>query len=114
MTLCVHTERGNVERGEGDADSGEQSMVQEQKVRELKERVGRGDYVVDPVQVADAILRRLRDRAKRQSECSYPDSDGGPSVNVTPLDPPETRPTQVSDAAAALWRALGGMQTHSS
>jgi hypothetical protein len=89
-------------------------MVQERKVTELKNRVARGEYVVDPVKVADAIVGRLHDRAARQSTCSYPDSSPDPSTNTRPGGPSTTRPTQFSNAAALVWRAFGGMQAQSS
>ena len=43
---------------------------------QLKEQIERGEYQVDPVAVADAMLRRLRGLAAPsvQNECSYPDS----------------------------------------
>ena len=40
----------------------------EQKLEELKDRLDRGEYAVDPVAVADAILRRSRELAARRAE----------------------------------------------
>jgi hypothetical protein len=80
------------------------------RVAELKDRLERGEYAVDPGAVADAILRRAREMAMvrrehwwreverfegdapeleppSQSECSYPASGTtlpSPVVNVTP------------------------------
>ena len=92
----------------------------EQKVAEIKQRVERGEYRVDPDVVADAILRRLREfaaaRAKRvtpQNECSYPDSSPAASVNLTPAGPSRTRPIHVSRIPSLAW-LFGGTQTHSS
>lgn len=92
-----------------------------QRVDELKERLERGEYAVDPGAVADAILRRAREMAMArrdhwwreaelpqgdepeppdQSACSYPVSATArplASVNVTPPGSPSrlTTPIQV-------------------
>jgi len=78
----------------------------DEKVAELKERLARGEYDVDPAAVADAILRRARDmkllRAQLRSirrpdathcddqaapgdhtRCSYPRSSSPPSGKLT-------------------------------
>ncbi len=96
--------------------SGREFMVQEQRVMELKDRVNRGDYRVDPIKVAEAILQRVLRRAgaqSAQSECAYPASPGGPSANTSPGGASSTRPTHVTDGNG-VWRGLGGMQTQSS
>jgi hypothetical protein len=38
------------------------------KVADMSDKIRRGDYRVDPVAVADAILRRLRDVAAARAE----------------------------------------------
>lgn len=84
----------------------------EQRVADIKRRIEQGKYSVDPGAVADAILRRWRERpgpgaGRAQNECSNPDSAPGASVNVTaPAGPSRTRPIQVRLA----WALLGGMQ----
>jgi Anti-sigma-28 factor, FlgM len=111
-----------------------------EKVTEIKHRIERGEYRVDPRAVADALLRRLRESAQgrpehlnaaeraladelfRQIECSYPASSPGASVNATPARPSSTRPTQVrptvlkrSDHMVSIaLRALAGTHTQSS
>jgi hypothetical protein len=59
---------------------------------ELKQLIDKGEYEVDPVAVADAMLRRLR---APQNECSNPDSSPSASVNTTPGGPSTTKPTHV-------------------
>src|ERR1700731_4735521 len=92
----------------------------DQKMAEIKQRVQRGEYRVDPDVVADAILRRLREfaavRAERdtpQNECSYPDRAPAASVNLTPAWPSRTRPIHVSPKRSLAW-LFGGTQTQSS
>ncbi len=92
----------------------------EQKVAEIKQRVQRGEYRIDPDVVADAILRRLRElaavRAERdtpQNECSYPDRSPAASVNLTPAGPSRTRPIHVNPVPSLAW-LFGGAQTQSS
>ena len=90
----------------------------------LKERIASGDYEVDPVAVADAIMRRMRGlpEAAPQKECSYPESSSSPSVNTTPGVPSTTKPTHVSSPSRlrgprgfSSFSALrAGTQTHSS
>jgi hypothetical protein len=111
---------------------------QDKKVAELKERLSRGEYAVDPSAVAEAILRRSRDMAllraeclrvpvsleeTAQSACSKPVSGPAASVNVTPAGSPgvawTARPIQVMRTAAESFveialRAAGGTQTQSS
>jgi Anti-sigma-28 factor, FlgM len=93
----------------------------EQKVADIKQRIEQDEYRVDAGAVADAILRRWRalgrvvtERFESQNECSYPDRPAGASVNVTPGDPPSTRPIHVSGGPPALRWPLGGIQTQSS
>lgn len=120
-------------------DKGGQGMDKEadKKVAEIKERLARGDYAVDPSAVADAILRRSRDmrlgraemrahgsaRGSGQTSCSYPRSSSEESRKTTlGVSAVLARPIQV---IRALWgrlaralsirpRALGGAQTQSS
>jgi hypothetical protein len=107
----------------------------EMKVAQLRDRIASGEYTIDATAVADAIVRRLRERAagraaatgalpadprNRQSECSYPDSARSASGKETPGSPSITWPIQVRPlgqlalAASAAPRALRGMQAHSS
>ena len=98
--------------------------VSEQRVADIKQRIERGEYRVDPQAVADAILKRARDRAaassaraadkEPQNECSYPDRDPEASLNVTPWGPSLTRPTHVSRRLLFALRMLSGIQTQSS
>lgn len=89
----------------------------DEHLAELRARILRGEYQIDPIAVADAILQR-----GQSSECSYPESGRSASVKHTPGSPAITRPTQVSPAAlahlsaaaSATVRALGGMQAQSS
>jgi hypothetical protein len=96
----------------------------EQRLADIKRRIERGEYRVDPKAVADAILQRARARAaassarapdqERQNECSYPDRDPEASLKVTPWGPSLTRPTHVSRRLLFALRMLSGIQTHSS
>ncbi len=122
-------------------DSMEAGMEQDtadtdQKLRDLRERLARGDYAVDPGAVADAILRRARELALvraalsaapvPQSECSKPASDvsraPAASLKRRPGSPAVTRPIQViatgiralARLASSWLRPLAGAQTHSS
>jgi Anti-sigma-28 factor, FlgM len=115
----------------------EQEAVMEQekpeRVAELKARLERGDYEVDPGAVADALLRRLREmrqsrpenvqlyEPRAQNECSNPASSPEESEKPTRGGPFRTRPihvsfspTWVSSLRAALVRAFGATQTQSS
>jgi hypothetical protein len=112
-----------------------------QAVADIKAKVGRGDYVVDPVAVAEALLKRLRqqrslrmdacdqrsvepadDPADAQTECSYPRSAWPASEKVARGVPARTRPIQVrpkrsgwlAAAVSATLRALGGTHAQSS
>jgi hypothetical protein len=93
-------------------------VVMDERLSELRGRIARGEYQIDPVAVADAIL----DHLGQLSECSYPESGRSASVNETPGLPATTRPThvsltplgQLSAAASTAVRALGGMQAQSS
>ncbi len=83
------------------------------RTQELKARIERAEYVVDPRAVADAMLRR----AISQRRCWNPATDRRtPSHHsATPGSPAATVPTQVSGAAAsAAARSSGETQTHSS
>src|SRR6266567_3531573 len=99
------------------ADTGPEDLMDEY-LSELRERISRGEYQIDPLAIADAIL----DRLGQLSECSYPESGRSASVKETPGSPATTRPTQLSPAplaqlsaaASAAARALGGMQAQSS
>lgn len=83
------------------------------RMQEIKLRVQRADYVVDPVLVAEAMLRHAvshrrcwKPRATwaTPSNCSW--TAGGPSA---------TTPIQVSDAAdSAAWRSPGATHTSNS
>jgi hypothetical protein len=115
----------------------------DRKVTELKDRLDRGEYTVDPGAVADAILRRARDMAmlrehaqrhlmtlddgaaEPHTACSYPDSSPSPvaSVNTTRGSSPSrgrrARPIHVigelaGNLASITLRAPGGAQTQSS
>lgn len=111
----------------------------DKKLAELKERLDRGEYTVDPGAVADAILRRSRDMALLrahvrdlrdengtvedgdQSRCSYPASGWAASRKRTPGSPLTARPIQVirgirgslARAFSISFRASGGAQTQS-
>src|SRR5436853_60865 len=88
---------------------------QQKKLSEIKDMVERGEYHVDPGLIADAIARRVRQRATAraerprgerdprrpgreppQSECSYPDNVPSASVKTRPGGPSTTRPIHVS------------------
>jgi hypothetical protein len=98
--------------------------VSEQRVAEIKQRIERGEYRVDPQAVADAILQRVRERTaassvrapdrRPQNECSYPERDPEASLKVTPWGPSVTRPTHVSRRLLFALRMLSGIQTQSS
>jgi hypothetical protein len=91
---------------------------------ELKQQIENGEYQVDPVAVADAMLRRLRGLAQpsAQNECSYPDSSPSASVNTTPVGPSTTKPTHVRTAPrlrgpralSSIVAVRAGTQAHSS
>lgn len=95
-------------------------QLHEQRLADLKRRIERGEYRVDPHAVADAIIERLGEikraaraaRSEVQNECSYPDRESGESVNTSP-SPSFTRPTQISPKLVFVLRMLGGMQTQS-
>jgi len=86
---------------------------QQNRLSEIKDKVARGEYNVDPDRVADAIVRRWGDsamahakrvirvrdphtRERGQSECSYPESGPSASVKARPGGPATTRPTHVT------------------
>jgi hypothetical protein len=112
--------------GEG-ADSrlerGRLENDREGRVADLKSKIDRGEYQVDVLAVADALLRRITGgTASAQSTCSKPASSSEASVNVTPGEPSTTRPIQVSSAPIARLRSIvligsrasGAAQTQSS
>jgi len=122
-----------IENCAANADGRRPSMTDHSEARlaDLKERIEKGEYQVDPSAVADAILRRLRERlgqapaaeAQSKNECSYPESPLSPSEKVTPGGPSTTDPTQVRltplsrslrTVASTLLQALAGAQTQSS
>jgi Anti-sigma-28 factor, FlgM len=74
----------------------------EMRMTELRQRVAQGEYTVDPGVVADAILRRARERAAFQMECSYPEIPTSPSASTktAPGGPETTRPTGVKPASS--------------
>jgi hypothetical protein len=90
----------------------------------LKEQIEKGEYEVDPVAVADAMLRRLRGLAQpgAQNECSNPESSPSASTNATPGSPSTTKPTHVRSASrlrgprafSRIAAARPGTQAHSS
>jgi len=98
------------------------STVRSMDPATLKERIANGDYEVDPVAVADAMLRRLRGTTDgmAQNECSYPDSSTSPSAKTSPGVPSTTKPSHVSSRlrcprAFSSFSALrAGTQAHSS
>lgn len=116
----------------------------DKRVEELKDRLDRGEYSVDPSAVADAILRRSRELARLRSEmragagvelggraqvpvtdqssCSNPRRSRWASMKVSPGSPWLTRPIQLigtgvealASAFSTVARALRGAQTQSS
>jgi hypothetical protein len=83
------------------------------RTQELKLRVQRADYVVDPALVAAAIIRHAishrrcwKPRTVRRTPPALSTTSGGPSPTV---------PTQVSGAAdSAAERSAGPTHTHNS
>ncbi len=75
----------------------------------LRERIARGQYDVDALAVANAIVRRAQElvaplaeplavaaaAGETQSTCSYPESSPPAFENVTPGGPSRTVPTHV-------------------
>ncbi len=112
----------------------------QERLSDLKARVGRGEYVVDPHRVADAMVNRLRFLAATRAErveataraeargladhpmWSYPRRPGGPSANTAAASPGTTRPTQLrgsggstsASSRSAAARAQAGRHRHSS
>lgn len=80
------------------------------KISEIKQLVARGEYRIDPHQIADAMIRwaeveldptgRRSRRERPQNECSKPDSSPSASVKVAPGAPSTTTPIQVRPALA--------------
>ncbi len=92
-------------KGAGSKFDGDHAM----RMQELKARVQRNDYIVDPAAVAVAVLRH----AVSQRRCSNPRTVcATPSaLSTTSGGPSATIPIQVSDAASA---SRLGPQTQSS
>ncbi len=78
------------------------------KLRSIKAQVEQGVYSVEPVVVADAMIRWFSTPAEgrrdvrgphrpggAQNECSNPDSGPAASTKVTPAGPSTTDPIQV-------------------
>lgn len=95
----------------------------EARLSMLRAQIAQGEYRVDPYDIADAILRRVRmvetdANRPNQNVCSYPASGPSTTPKTTPGGPSMTHPTQVnpmlSAAPSASLRAVGGMHTHSS
>jgi hypothetical protein len=102
----------------------------DEHVAQLRERISRGDYQVDPLLVADAIIARLHLRALAATRLlqapddseSQPDKRPSASVKSAPGSPSTTRPTQVRAAplahpalaASIVLRAHGGAHAQSS
>jgi hypothetical protein len=77
-------------------------------LRSIKTQVQQGEYRVDPLATADAMIRWFSTPAHRrrgargpyrpggaQNECSNPDSGSSASTNRTPGGPSTTDPIQV-------------------
>jgi hypothetical protein len=88
----------------------------------LKEQIEKGEYEVDPVMVADAMLRRLHALRETQKECSNPRSGPAESVNTTSPEPSSTDPIQVKRvpkfrgpfALSSIFAMRAGTHAHSS
>ena len=88
----------------------------------LKEQIEKGEYQVDPVAVADAMLRRLHALPEAQKECSYPRSEPSASVKTTSPEPSMTEPIHVSRsprhrgprAFSSIFAFRAGTHAHSS
>ena len=83
------------------------------RTHELKQRIQRADYDVDPVLVAEAMLRHAVSQRRwwnPVADCSMP-----PAVSTTCGPPSTTDPIHVSGAdACAAARSSGAKHTHSS
>jgi hypothetical protein len=82
-------------------------------MQELKLRVQRADYVVDPEVVAAAIIRH----AISQRRCWKPRTvlRTPPALSTTSAGPSQTVPIQVSGAADSVaGRSAGATHTHNS
>jgi len=83
------------------------------RTQELKRRVQRADYVVDPAAVAAAMLRHAVSHRRwwnPRTVCTTP-----PAKNTASGGPASTSPIQVSDAADSISeRMSGAAQMHSS
>jgi hypothetical protein len=54
-----------------------------EKVAEVKHRVERGEYRVEPAAVADALLRRLRELAQARAEPVHPQEGPGRPISFS-------------------------------
>lgn len=82
------------------------------RMQEIKRRIQRSEYVVDPRMVAEAMLRHAisyRRWWNPRKACATP-----AEVRFTVGEPAETRPTQVTPAPAIARRPSCGPQTQSS
>ena len=96
----------------------------EQKLADIKHRIERGEYRVDPNSVAGAILERLggfglagsgpTKASEHQNECSYPINPLEASVKKTPAAPSTTRPISFKSPSPLVFWLLGGIQAQSS
>jgi hypothetical protein len=97
---------------------GHMNETREQRLGDLKQRIERGEYEIDPHTIADAIVDRLRAYAalvdEYQNECSKPESSPSASVKTTPAGPRATRPIHVNRWLSSAAAALGGIQMQSS
>jgi Anti-sigma-28 factor, FlgM len=93
------------------------------RITDLRQRIARGEYTVEPSAVADAIIRRGRqrafERAAFQRLCSNPISGEElvASMNTAPGAPATTRPTNVKPSPVRGIRsslASAGMHAQSS
>ena len=78
------------------------------KLRSIKTEVEQGEYRVEPIVIADAMIRWFSTPADRrrgargpyhpggtQNECSNPDNGRSASMKATPAGPSTTDPMQV-------------------
>jgi Anti-sigma-28 factor, FlgM len=85
------------------------------KVSEIKQLVARGEYRIEPHQIADAMIRwaefeldptvRRSRRERPQNECSKPDSSSSASVKMAAGGPSTTEPIHVRAASALVQAA---------
>jgi hypothetical protein len=53
------------------------------QIADLRRRIVTGEYVVEPLRIADILLRGRNLRLRLQTECSNPDRGRDPSVKRT-------------------------------